>query len=74
MQPIRFRLFSRIRHFLARLFGLSPFGGPDHSADPRAGVRAPRRGSPSGRSSAIALMEPDETRENAHAVGKWHRR
>ena len=40
MQAIGFRWFWRIRHFLARLFGPSPFGGADHSADPRAGVRA----------------------------------
>jgi hypothetical protein len=63
--------FARIRRFFARLFGSSRPGG--QHADPLIGVRQPNRGRPSGRSSGVALMEPDEAREAAMAVGRIRR-
>ena len=74
MPPKVFRLVMHIRYFLARMFGSSPFGGAGHSADPLAGVRAPKRGKPGGRSSAIALMEPDGNRPVVNAVGRADQR
>lgn len=72
MRPIPFRLFSRLRVSIARLWGWSPFGRGGHSADPRAGVRVPKRSGPGGRNSAVALMEPYEARNDVNAVGKAH--
>ena len=69
----RFRLLSRFRDFVARLFGSSWFGGGDRWTDPRAGVRAPRTGRPSGRSSAVALIEPDDKPDAVIAIGRRNR-
>ena len=74
MPPSRFGLLSRVRDFMMRLFGSSPFGDGGQSADPFARVRAPKGRSPGDRSSAVALMEPREQREGANAVGMRSRR
>ena len=41
----------------------------DDFGEPDAGVREPRRGSPNGRSSAVALVEPEEESADVEAVG-----
>jgi hypothetical protein len=64
------RISMHIRYFLWRIFGASPFGGGGHSTDPLAGVRVPKNGNPGGRSSAIALGEPDGKRQVVNAVGR----
>jgi hypothetical protein len=43
--------------FTRRDFGPLP---PDAPGDPYADVREPRRGGPGGRSTAIAVAEPEE--------------
>jgi len=60
---------QRFQQFVRRLLGLSfggagvdpmrppSWGGP---ADPFAAVRVPTKGRPSGRSSAVAVMEPED--------------
>lgn len=72
MRLIRFRLLSRFESFITRMLGSTGEGG--RSADPFAGVRAPKGKSPSGRNAAVALMEPEESRVGATAVGRWSRR
>ena len=50
-------MFQYIRHvFTALLNRFRPFNPPP---DPYAAVREPRRRSPSGRTSAVALAEPE---------------
>ena len=61
MQTMRFGLLSRYRHFLAGLLRSARFDGGDASDDPRSGVRVPLRSGPTGRSSAVALTEPDDS-------------
>jgi hypothetical protein len=66
----RLSIFARIRDFLSNIFGpsvvalldlsVSRKAGPGETGEPYVGVREPKRRSPSGRSSAIALKEPDE--------------
>ena len=73
MSLTRFRLVMRLRGFVVRLFGSSWFGGGDRWTDSRAGVRAPRSGRPSGRSSAVALLERDEKPEAVVAFGRRNR-
>jgi len=60
MPSARFALPARFRNLLARLRGLLGLGGDGQQIDPDAGVRAPRAGRPGGRSSAVALEEPDD--------------
>jgi len=60
--------------FLRALFAKMFRGRDGRSTDPYAGVRQPVRGKPGGRSSAIALEEPDGIRDSVNAVGrKLHR-
>jgi len=47
-----------VKRVLSRLFGW--FGTPPAPADPYVRVREPRRRGPSGRSTAVAVAEPDE--------------
>jgi len=50
---------KRIRRLVTTLFGAPPANnGPD--TDPYAGVREPKKRSPGGRSSAVAVEEPNE--------------
>ena len=50
-------MFQFVRRIVAALLNrLRPFSPPE---DPYPGVREPRRRNPSGRSSAIALAEPE---------------
>jgi hypothetical protein len=64
-----FRLFQQL---FARLFRRNrPGRGPD--VDPYASVRVSRRGGPGGRSSAIALMEPEPPR-SVDALGRLFRK
>lgn len=63
-------LFSRttIQRVLSTIYGMWGRSDAGGAADPLAGVREPVRRGPGGRSSAIALSEPDgDTR--AEAVG-----
>jgi hypothetical protein len=50
-------MFRSLRNVVARLLGRRP-PGAEPSRDPSAGVRQPLRSGPGGRTSAIALMEP----------------
>jgi hypothetical protein len=68
MPPRISRLVMHIRYILWRMFGASPFGAGGGSTDPLAPVREPKRGRPGGRSSAIALMEPEGNRQVVNAV------
>jgi hypothetical protein len=59
-------MFQFVRRMVAALLNrLGPSGPPE---DPYAAVREPRRRNPSGRSSAIALAEP-EPQKPVRAVG-----
>jgi hypothetical protein len=61
-------MFQFVRRLVAALLNrLRPFRPPE---DPYAGVRAPRRHSPGGRSSAVALPEPDLP-TLVRAAGAW---
>ena len=51
-------MFRSLREFVARLLGRHR-PGADPSGDLYAGVRQPRRSGPGGRTSAVALMEPE---------------
>jgi hypothetical protein len=55
-------MFRRVRQLLTRL--LAQWPGPEEAPpdDPYAGVRHPRRGGPAGKSSAIAVAEPEPDR------------
>ena len=46
---------------------LPPFCEPD---DPLSRVRVPRDRSPDGRTSAVALAEPDDRRDDVNAIGR----
>jgi hypothetical protein len=63
-------MFALSRRLVAALLSrLKEFRPPeDPFADPDAAVREPRRGSPAGRSSAVALAEP-ELRQRVGAIG-----
>jgi hypothetical protein len=74
MPPQISRLVMHVRYILWRMFGSSPFGAGGHSTDPFAGVREPKRGKPGGKSSAIALMEPEGNRQVVNAVGRPNHR
>ena len=72
---LRFPQLMAVRRFLTKMFGwprisISPSGSDGRPTDPRPGVREPKRGNPGGRNAAVALMEPDEKRENVNAIGK----
>jgi hypothetical protein len=59
-------MFEFVRRLIAALLhGRRPFSPPE---DPYAAVREPRRRNPGGRSSAIALAEP-EAPTRVRAVG-----
>jgi hypothetical protein len=59
-------MFQFVRRLVAALLNrLRPFSPPE---DPYATVREPRRHSPSGRTSAVALAEPDPPK-HVRAVG-----
>jgi hypothetical protein len=59
-------MFQFVRRVVAALLNrLRPFSPPE---DPYAAVREPRRRNPSGRSSAVALAEP-ELRKRVRAGG-----
>jgi len=59
-------MFQFVRRVVAMLLNrLRPFSPPE---DPYAAVREPRRRNPSGRSSAVALAEPDPPKR-VRAVG-----
>lgn len=72
MQTFLLGLLSRGRHSIARLLRSAPFDGDDQSAGPSSDVRVPLPSGPGGRTSAVALTEPDDLREGANAVGKVH--
>jgi len=55
-----FPLFMHIRYFLWRVFESSRFGPSGHSTDPFAGVCVPKRHGPSGSTTAVAVMEPND--------------
>jgi hypothetical protein len=58
-------MFQFVRRVIAALLNrLRPFSPPE---DPYAAVREPQRRNPSGRSSAVALAEP-EARTRVRAV------
>ena len=62
-----------LRGLVARLRG--PLFGEGRGSDPYAGVRQPRGGQPGGRTTAIALEEPDEMQPvNAVGAGRSARR
>ena len=44
--------------------------GHNEPDDPLSRVRVPRRRSPDGRTSAVALAEPDDRRNDVNAVGR----
>lgn len=54
-------MFERLKRLGALLMRrLPPLPGPpDPAEDTYAGVRQPRRSGPGGRSSAVALLEPE---------------
>jgi hypothetical protein len=59
-------MFQFVRRVVAALLNrLRPLGPPE---DPYAAVREPRRRNPTGRSSAVALAEP-EPRKRVRAGG-----
>jgi hypothetical protein len=74
MRVIPVGLFKRLWRSLAPLSGWRPFHRDGDSAEPGPGVRVPRRSSPGGRSSAVAVAEPDHPRDNVNAVGRVHHR
>jgi len=64
-------MFQFIRRIVAALLNrLRPFNPP---ADPYAAVPEPRRRNPGGRSSAVALAEPEPSRR-VRAVGSANTR
>jgi hypothetical protein len=65
-------MFRALREFVARLLARRP-PGADPSRDPYAGVRQPRRTGPGGRTSAVALMEPEPDR-SVDALARQPRR
>jgi len=70
MSQHRFALSSRIRRLFSRVRALFGFGSDGQQADPFAGVRSPRAGRPSGRSSAVALLEPDDPPQVVTALSR----
>ena len=61
---------DRLKRIFARMLGRRPpSSGP--SQDPYAGVRVPQNRRPSGRESAVALLEP-EPKRFTHVVGKYY--
>jgi hypothetical protein len=63
-------LLSRSRRLLAQLFRSTPLDGNDELDNPLSGVRVPRPRNPYGRTSAVALAEPDDSRDDVNAVGR----
>ena len=59
-------MFRILKAFIFMLLRRPPRSGP---SDPFVGVRAPKRGGSGGRSSAVALLEPDDHRV-ADALGR----
>ena len=75
MRAMLLGLLSRYRHSVARLWGgPRQFDGNDSPDDPPSGVRVPLRRDPGGRSSAVALTEPDEVSGEVNAVGRSRQR
>src|SRR5262249_11916306 len=70
---LMFRLLMGLRYFLWRIFGSSPFGGGGHSTEPLTEVREPNRGKPGGKSSAIALREPEGNGHLVNAVANFRK-
>ncbi len=71
-------MFAYLRRLGAAVMSRFGAGGPAllggaDPEDPYAGVRQPRRQGPGGRSSAVALAEPEPT-ERVHAVAARHTR
>lgn len=64
-------MFKFLRRILARLLNTQPPFDPP--LDPYAAVREPRRRSPGGRGSAVAVAEP-EPPTSVHAVSQGARR
>jgi hypothetical protein len=64
MQRFSLHLFDKLRVWLRRYF----FGPHSPFADPPIGVRHPRGRRPGGRSSAVALLEPDDDRGLVDAI------
>ena len=65
-------MFRVMQQMIARLFGRRP-APRDPSDDPYAGVRHPRTRRPGGRSSAVAVEEPDPD-GIVQALGRYRRR
>ena len=64
-RPFLFVMFDTLRALLRRYFI-----DPRRPSDPLIGVRQPRSGRPGGRSSAVAVLEPDDDRRGIDATGK----
>jgi hypothetical protein len=64
MIPAHSPLDTETATMLSREFG-ADWGG---ASDPTDGVREPKRDGPSGRLSAAALNEPDDSRQGINAV------
>ena len=58
-------MFDKLRALLRRYFV-----DPHRPSDPLIGVRQPRSRGPGGRSSAVAVLEPDDDRNAVDATGK----
>ena len=69
MRTMLFGLLSRCRHSLVRLLWSARLDGGDPSDGSFASVRVPLRRGPGGRTSAVALTEPEDARTEANAVG-----
>jgi hypothetical protein len=63
-------LLSRSRRLLAQLLRSAPLDRDNEPNDPLSGVRVPLRRSPTGRTPTIELAEPDDSRDDVHAVGR----
>ena len=54
-------MFRILKRIMSRLFGPRSFGAPPSAPhDPHAKVREPRRCGPSGRSSSVEVLEPED--------------
>ena len=69
MSGQRTSLWTRIKMLLLRIF--APRSGG--ASDPLAGVRQPVRRGPGGRSSAAAVLEPDDDAARVVAMGSGRR-
>jgi hypothetical protein len=62
----RFSVFGE----LGLNFRSAPLDGHNGLDDPLSRVRVPRGRSPDGRTSAVALAEPNDRRDDVNAVGR----